>query len=340
MTRPKYESRRDDSGKVELSVPLLLVLFVFFLLIGGGLTFLAINFTQPEPEPAAEAPVETLTPTVTQAEEPSATAEASPTITHTQLPTFTPFSYVVKAGDTCDLLALVFEVSITDLVLLNELPASCPLQIDQALTIPHPTFTPTPEVTATPNVKTVTACEVEVVFVQEEETIGLLSELTGVPVQELLDWNGKSSTLLFVGERLEIPLCRISEIAGVGTVTPSPAPPYSPAQLLSPRDGEYFAAAQNEIILQWASVGALRNNEYYRVTITDVTAGGTIVLRAEVQENSLILPATLQPVGSSSHLFMWTVQPFAVIGGDAENPVYRESGPESDPRYFVWEGAN
>lgn len=338
MNQPKRELNQEDSGKIELSVPILLGLFVFFLIVGGGLTYLALQLSQPE-EPANVAIVDTLEPTNTQAVETTDAPETSPTLTSTPVPTLTPFTYVVKAGDTCDLLGFSFEVEVLEIILMNDLPADCPLQIGQSVIIPHPTFTPTPEVTATPNQSTLTACEIQEVIVQEGDTIGLLSDLSGVPVEKILEWNGKSTALLFAGERLEIPLCLISEVIGVGTVTPSPAPPHPPVQLLNPRNGEYFPASTVEIPLQWAAISELQSNEFYRVTIIDVTGENNIVFRGEVQENILILPASLQPSGSSNHLFMWTVQPVAIIGGDAENPEYREGGPESEPRYFVWESS-
>lgn len=338
MNRSKREVKYDDSGKIELSVPILLGLFVFFLIAGGGLTYLALQLTQPE-TPAPEAVVFTLAPTHTSTAETTETPAGSPTLTSTPVPTLTPFTYVVKAGDTCDLLGFTFEVEVIEIILLNDLPATCPLQIGQSVIIPHPTFTPTPEVTATPNQATVSACEIQEVIVQEGDTIGLLSDLSGVPPEKILEWNGKSTSLLFAGERLEIPLCLISEVIGVGTVTPSPAPPHPPVELLKPRNGEYFPATTDEVVLQWAAISELQNNEFYRVTIIDITGENNIVLRDEAQENILILPATLQPNDASAHLFVWTVQPVAIIGGDAENPVYREGGPESQPRYFVWEGS-
>jgi len=49
--------------------------------------------------------------------------------------------------------------------------------------------------------------------------------------------------------------------------TPTLPPPYPPANLLLPPDGAPFDTANSIITLQWASVGTLRENEAYAVTV-------------------------------------------------------------------------
>lgn len=83
------------------------------------LTFLTACGTTP---PAA--------PTSTPTESPTAT----PTVTGTPIP---PFFYTVVEGDTCTSLAATFQVSVDEIIQLNNLPLSCIISTGQQLLIPY-----------------------------------------------------------------------------------------------------------------------------------------------------------------------------------------------------------
>lgn len=73
---------------------------------------------------------------------------------------------------------------------------------------------------------------------------------------------------------MTIPLCeRDATVVGGPTSTPTPAPPYAGPSLLLPADGATFTLSSDTITLQWASVGALRENEAYVIIIVDATGG-------------------------------------------------------------------
>ncbi|MGD8457712.1 MAG: LysM peptidoglycan-binding domain-containing protein [Anaerolineales bacterium] len=319
---------------VTLSVPVVLVLFIIFLGVGGGLTYAALNLTGGVVEPT-EGPTATLTsaPTLTVTPE-------LPTATNPPVPTSTPSSYEVKSGDSCSGIAGAFDVSITSIILENGLSANCDIYEGMVLKIPAPTPTVTPIATNTLGSReaTIAACEKEYYVVQEGDSLSLISSVKGVAVEHIMEWSGKTVNTAFVGETLIIPLC-MREYVGSSTVTPSPAPPYPAPELLLPRNGEAFSLENDTVTLQWASVGTLRENEFYFVTVIDITAGQKIELTQTVKDTKFIVPINFRPTNNQTHIYMWSVVPVAQIGVDEDgNPQYRDGGARSVSNYFSWIG--
>jgi LysM repeat protein len=317
-----------------MSVPIIVILLILFVGIGGGLTYTALNLTggisQPTEEPT---PTNTLIPTGT-------TTPELPTPTSTAPPSPTPFSYVVQANDVCSGIAFTFNVSVTSIIVENALSANCDLSVGMELRIPHPTPTPTPLATNTPSSQqaTIEACEKAYHTVQENETLSLIAVSYEVPIEYIMEWSGKSVDIAYYGETLTIPLCLRSSVAGA-TVTPSPAPDYPAPELLRPRNGEAFTLENDTVSLQWAAVGELRENEFYLVTVVDVTSGQNSPVTVAVQDTKFLLPATLRPADDVPHIFSWNVVPVVQVGVDEDgNPRYREGGLPSQPSYFTWIG--
>jgi LysM repeat protein len=319
---------------VTLSVPVFLVLFVIFLGVGGGLTYAALNLTGEIVEPT-EGPTPTLSPTITQT-----TTPEPPTPTNPPAPTPTPGSYEVRSGDTCGAIAFAFDVSITSIILENGLAADCGLSVGMVLKIPHPTPTLTPEATNTPSSRqaTVEACEKVYHVVQDGETLSLIALQFEVPMEHIMEWSGKTVVTAFYGETLTIPLCLRNTVAGA-TVTPSPAPPYPAPELLLPRNGEAFSLENDTVTLQWASVGTLRENEFYLVTVIDVTAGLNEELTEPVKDTKFIVPGSYRPADNQPHIYKWSVVPVARVSVDEDgNPQYRDGGARSEENFFSWVG--
>lgn len=318
-----------------LSAPIIIIMFLILLGLGAGFTYFALSMTGNIVEP-----VETETPTITPLPSTTPTLTA-PTATITPLPSPTPFTYIVQADDTCLAIAYTFSTSVTAIVLENGLAADCTdLSIGQELRVPQPTPTATPLATSTPGPQqaTIEACEKVYYVVGQNETLGLISEQFGVPIETIMEWSGKSVDTAFYGETLTIPLCLRSSVAGA-TVTPSPAPEYPAPELLRPRNGEAYTLAGELVTLQWAAVGELRDNESYLVTLTDITAGRNIELTVSVRDTKFVVPNSMRPTDDIPHIFRWSVVPVAQIGVDEDgNPRYRESGSSSQPSYFSWVG--
>jgi LysM repeat protein len=317
-----------------LSVPVILILLVVLIAVGGGLTYTALNLSGGINQP-------TEAPTATQTQAPTGTATlALPTATVTGLPSPTPFAYVVQANDSCSGIAFTFNVSVTSIIVENGLSADCGISVGMQLSIPQPTPTPTPLATNTPSSQqaTIEACTKAYHTVQEGETLSLISVSYEVPIEYIMEWSGKTVDTAYYGETLTIPLCLRSSVAGA-TVTPSPAPEYPAPELLRPRNGEAFTLENDTVSLQWAAVGELRANEFYLVTVVDVTAGQNNPLTVAVQDTKLLLPESLRPDDDIPHIFMWNVVPVVQIGVDEDgNPRYRDGGPASEPSYFTWIG--
>ena len=322
--------------EITLSLPAALGFLALFLTIGAVVVFFAIR-QQPE---VVVPPTPSATSTITPSPTASPTPE-TPTPTHTALPSPTPFSYEVKDGDTCAGIAFAFNVSIQSIVRLNNLPADCgTLFVNQALFIPHPTPTPSPLPSATLSVveQTEAACEKFTYEVEDNDTLSGISLNFNVPIDDIKAYNGLTTNSVFSGQVLQIPLCaRITD--GGATPTPTPPPPYAAPNPLLPVDGSAFTLADDIVTLQWASVGTLRENEAYEVTIVDVTEGEGRRLVAYVTDTKFIVPASFRPNDSMPHVMRWTVVAVRQVDTDDEGrPVYEPGGANSVPRAFTWSG--
>jgi len=334
----KRSSSNLSSGGVpefQLSLPLAIGMLVLAIVVGGGLTFFGLSQTDRLAEPT-EIPSATATASLT----PTGTPEI-PTQTSTPVPTLPPSSYTVQQNDTCGSIAAIFNVSVQSIVLQNALDANCSLFIGQVLQVPQPTYTPTPE--ASPTLSelqaTIEACDTDIHVVQEGDTLSLIAQSYGVPLEAIQQWNGLTSDTAFLGQRLVIPYCERVFVGGA-TVTPTAAPPYPAAELLLPIDGDSFDLGNDVVTLQWSSVGALRENEAYQVTIIDVTSGQNERIVEEVIDTSYSVPATMRPSDGQPHIFRWFVVPVAQIGVDSEGlPVYTQGGSTSESRVFTWSGS-
>jgi LysM repeat protein len=322
--------------EVTLSLPAALGLLVLFLAVGATVVYAGLSATQRVVNPTA-------IPTSTE------TAQPTPSPTDTQLPTALPtateqppFEYTVASGDTCGGIAVTFGVSVQSVIILNNLPAACNnLTIGQKLKIPYPTATPLPLPTGTlePAAATQAACEKVELTVQENDTLSSIAANYAVSMQAIKDFNGLATDNVFLGQQLIIPLCARAATPGP-TPTPTIPPPYPAPNLLLPSDGEAFTLANDVVTLQWASIGALRDNEAYQVTIEDITAGQANRIVDYVTDTKYIVPTSFRPNDNLAHVMRWWVSPVRQSGSDAQGqPVWSSAGAASDKRDFTWVGA-
>jgi LysM repeat protein len=333
-TRSEKAVQGSRMPAITLSLPAAIGLLALFLLIGATLVYYALQQTGQVVEP-------TLTPTVTLTVTPTITATPdTPTPTNTALPSPTPQTYTVKAGDFCSSIALAFGVSVQSIVLENpQLSADCSNIFEgQTLQIPQPTPTPTPPATATlsPAEATEAACAKVEYTVQENDTLGSISANYNVPMQAIQDFNGLVNQTVRLGQVLTIPLCERAPTPGP-TSTPTPPPPYPAVNLLLPPDGAAFTQADEAVTLQWASIGTLRSNESYAVTVEDVTEGQGRKEVAYVTDTKYIVPESFQSNDSLPHVIRWWVLTVRQTGTDDDgNPIWETAGAVSVPRVFTW----
>lgn len=323
--------------ELTLSLPAALGALALILLIGASSVYFSLRagiggatITEPTAEGSA-------TPTVT------VTWTATETLPPTDIPTLTPqppFDYTVKSGDTCGGIAAAFTVSVQSIVVLNNLPASCIISVGQTLKIPYPTPTPAPPPTAVPNQATQTAqaCEKITYTVQANDTLSSIAFNYNVPQDAIKFYNGLSTDAVFLGQPLIIPLCERFATPGP-TPTATLPPPYPAPSLLLPADGAAFTLANDVVTLQWSSIGTLRDNEAYQVTIEDVTSGQGRRRTDYVTDQKYTVPTSFRPNDNLAHVLRWWVTTVRQNGVDEQGqPVYESAGAVSEKRVFTWVG--
>jgi LysM repeat protein len=323
---------------VTLSLPVLFGLGVLLLIIGAGAVYGALNTLR------GDEPVASVAATITDTPGPTPTITVTPTDTPTPTlePTWTPeppLTYKVASGDTCLGIALAFGVSVNSIVQLNELSVDCsPLSLGQELKIPRPTPTPSPAPTNTLNPTEIAKqeCETFEYIVKDNDTLGGIAGNYAVSVASVRVFNNLPNDIVWVGQKLVIPLCEQM----LETPTPTAIPPYRAPNLLLPADGASFTNPSEAITLQWDAVGTLRQNELYAVTIEDVTDGDTRKWVDYVPDTKFTLPESYRATEDKPHVYRWTVMTVRQTGTDKDSglPVYEPAGAVSSQRVFSWMG--
>ena len=323
-------------GRISLSLPIALLILAAFALLAVGLTYVA---TRTLGTTISDDPIGTASVTATITVTPTATP------TETLVPTFTPLptlQHIVISGDTFLGIAVRYDVSVQAILQANlGFNNLSILTVGQSLNVPQPTPTASPEPTATlpPEEATRAACETLIYTVEANDTLGAIAENYNVNARAIMDYNGMTSETVFLGQILILPLCERNPTPGPSP-TPTPPPPYPAANLLLPQDGAAFTLANDTVTLQWASVGELRENESYRVTVEDITEGtGTRRIIAFVTDTKYIVPTTLRPNESLPHIMRWWIEVVRQVSVDnAGEPSYETGGAKSTQRSFTWSG--
>ena len=323
--------------EITLSLPAALGALAVILLIGAAAVYFSLRSGLTGAtitEPTVEGTV-TETPTIT----PTSTDTPLPS-TSTPLPTQPPFEYTVREGDTCGIIAANLDVSVQSIIVQNQLSSQCFVSVGQKLFIPYPTPTPAPPPTEVPNSATQTAqaCEKISYTVQANDTLSSISFNYNVPQDAIKFYNGLSTDAVFLGQPLIIPLCERFATPGP-TPTATLPPPYQAPNLLLPADGAAFTLANDVVTLQWASIGNLRENEAYQVTIEDVTSGQGRRITENVTDTKFIIPTTFRPNDNLAHVMRWWVTTVRQNGVDEQGqPLYESAGSISEKRVFTWVG--
>lgn len=327
--------------EVTLSLPAALGALVLILVIGAAVVYFGLRS-------GLVGGQQLITPTV--AGSPTATVTVTSTPTETPIPTLIPtetplppLDYTVRAGDTCGGIAVFFGVSVQSIVIQNNLPSSCIIGEGQKLKIPYPTATPAPPPTEIPNeaTQTANACEKVPYTVQANDTLSSISASYNVPQDAIKFYNGLASDNVLLGTTIVIPLCERFATPGP-TPTATLPPPYPAPNLLLPASGASFTLANDVVTLQWASIGTLRDNEAYQVTVEDQTAanlGQTVRITEYVTDTKFIVPSSFRPNDNLAHVVVWWVTTVRQNGVDDQGqPNYVSAGAISEKRSFAWTG--
>jgi LysM repeat protein len=334
----KAEKSVQASGmpEVRLSLPAAVGILAVVIIIAVTSVFFALRSQSPEAFAPEISPTPSETPTVT--------IPPTNTLPATDIPTATlqpPFDYTVSAGDgSCSQIAFTFGVSVQSIIILNNLPSSCPISVGQVLKIPYPTPTVPPPPTSTPPEadQTRIACESVPITVQENDTLSSISLNYAVPMDAIKEFNGLTTDNVFLGQNLLVPLCKRAATPGP-TPTATIPPPYPAPNLLLPADGAAFTLANDVVTLQWASVGTLRDGEAYQITVEDITADQTRRLTDYVTDTKYIVPTSFRPKDNVAHVLRWWITPVRQAGTDDQGqPIWVTSGATSEKHVFSWVG--
>lgn len=334
-TNDKISSTRIPEIKLNL-IALIAIIVVILVLIGLLIFFIMTGGSSIVEESASSETTITMTPTLTTT--PSNTATVTPLPTWTPLP---PVEYTVKDNETCLDIALQFNTSVQSIILENNLNTSCLISSGIVLQIPQPTLTPSPVPTATPEaiISDLELCtQTDTIIVDADMTLSSIAANYNVSMSDIRIYNNLPNDIVRQGETLIIPLCDRLPTAGP-TLTPTPLPPYPAPNLLLPRSGAAYAATDEAVTLQWASVASLYPGEVYRVMVQDLTSEEEKILVDYVSDTKFILPASFRPTDTTPHIIQWSVSVARQINADANNPIYEEAGTISAFRVFSWVGS-
>ena len=324
-----------SSLRTGAALPIPLIVGVLLLLITIGL--LLILFAQginPFVEP---------TPTVTSTPTLQPTFTAQPTRTPTSTPTSTPLPplvHKVQEADSCIRLAAIYNVAVQSILQLNSFAQACPLYVGQEVLVPQPTPTPVPTGTSTLPAPQLTQESRPTHAVLAGESLSSIAALYAVNFNVLAEVNGKlpPDYAISIGEVLRIPLDAPAPTAGP-TPTATALPPYNAPRLLVPADGAAISQIDQTVALQWASVGLLRANEVYLITVEDVTANNARRLEATTLTTRYIVTVEMKPFEAVPHVFKWKIVTARQTGvtGDGRT-LYEPAGATSAERTFTWTG--
>ena len=326
------------------------------VVIGLAATWLALRDEGPRVMAAFIPTTTPLPPTVTNTPTwtplPSETLPPSPTPSPsgTPAPTSTPREprfHAVAAGETLFGLSLLYRVSAESIAAANEFDLNAPIQSGQSLVIPWPTATPPLEsvlleINGEPVMAEAANCEI--ITIQDGDSAYALSAIRGVPLEAIIAVNRQtmeSIALLQPGDTLCIPRIlygdTIPPTAGPSP-TPSLTPPPGGPVLLYPADGATFAADAGPIVVQWAAVKDLGQDEWYMVEVRDADDRDALPHRGFTRDQSLRLPDEWRPGDGEQRRMQWQVSIVAVTGRRSDGGfIYTFRGTAGTPSYFLWE---
>lgn len=311
----------------------IVVVLALAILTAGGFGLYTMLAVEPQSK------LETPTPSAIPSHTPTATSTATPT--PTPAPTFTPTpmpprAHRVQEGETLSDIAVAYDVAVDEILALNPKVDPEMIQVGQILLVPAatPTLGPAGSGGPTPTPKGFT-----VHVVRAGETLISIADDYGISVSAIRDANDLSphEETIRANQSLVIPLgtpqpspTRTPERTG----TPTPVPRYSAPPLLIPPDGAAFEGTDRLILLQWASVGVLSDDEWYELSLIqtpDRLVSHKIHTRATAWRPPFDL---LLQAGGGRRRFRWWVQVVREVRGQG----YEQAGASSEVRTFTWLG--
>jgi LysM repeat protein/predicted nucleic acid-binding Zn ribbon protein len=251
---------------------------------------------------------------------------STPTITPTPSPT--PFEYTIKSGETLSAIAKRYKTTVEALMEANDIVDATLVRAGTKIIIVQP-----PDFTAT--------MAYETYEVKQGDTLYTLSSKFNLTIAAIKEINNLSSDNLSVGQKLRIPVgtaTPVPTLTATPTLTPTPGPPYPAPVLLAPVEGAAFEGAGTAILLSWASVGILEQDEWYVVRLRRSGVVAEQLPLAWTKATSYRLPAGLYIEGlTEPQRFYWQVMVMRQTGIDQNGTWLGEAAsPSSGTRTFTW----
>jgi LysM repeat protein len=227
-------------------------------------------------------------------------------------------------------IAELYGITVDEILTLNPDVDAELIRAGQVLLIPAATPMPgTPQPGATPG-------DFLIHVVESGETLLAIALQYDVPLSLIQAANdlAPGEETIRAGQSLVIPQSTPTPIpspTAVPNVTSTPVTRYAAPPLLYPADGAVYMEGEAPVLLQWASVSVLRDDEWYQLSLRQPGGGvvsGTIRTRATAWRVPLDL---LQRAADAVEL-QWRVQVVREVG-DQE---YEAAGSPSETRSFIW----
>jgi len=325
------------------------ILGLLVVLLGIGVVFTLIGTGALAMPQAVVDLFDTATPTNTFTPLPTPTATA--TASDTPIPTATmepPLAYTVQDGDSCLLIALINDVSVDSIIMLNGLGPECTIAVGHTLLVPRPS--PTPGVRATSAAAGAgggaaqgTTLPYPTYVVQAGDSCLGIAGQFGVTMDQIMNTNNIADCgIIQEGQVLYIPILPTPQPSA--TLTPAATATFAPPtarpapSLVQPTLGQSFAAGAT-VTLSWTAVGPLGASEFYRVRVEDLTCNCNRRYTTATTQTSLALPPSLRPTEASAHIFSWTVELVRQTGTASDGQAnYEAIGAQSAVGTFTWTG--
>ena len=267
-------------------------------------------------------------------------------------------THIVRAGENLTSIANDYGTTVEAIVAANHIEDPRSLRTGQELIIPLAGSvggpTPVPGAPTAPSRGT----EVVVHVVQPGESLLGIALQYDTSVEVIMAANNiADAQWIFAGQELIIPLGTPTPVPTPTprpTPTSTPGPPYAAPDLLDPAEGETFRGEEADIVLNWASVGILAEDEWYILRLRLMTEPVYQHPSVWTKVTSWRVPASLHPsalpfdsaqdklrtdpsVEAESHLFRWDV---TVVRHTGTRPDGKPDGiaisPMSATRSFFW----
>jgi LysM repeat protein len=228
----------------------------------------------------------------------------------TPTPTPTPIVHVVQAGEVLLGIARNYAVTLRELLAANGISEAHILHPGDELIIPasgqRPTPTPLPDQT--------------IHVVQQGDKLGDIAVRYNISERRIRQANDMAADdAIQVGDELVIPLdntltpeaVAAATATSTATSTPTPGPPYAAPQLLYPADDAIIKGGDTAVMLQWASVGILLEDEWYALEVDylgESRSGEETEITVYTRVTSWRLPAEWYPgPDAEQNRFQWKV---------------------------------